>query len=80
MTVSEQIREILNDEKDFKMKPRLSDEESLLEAGVVDSFGMITLIVLLEKRFDVKVAPKDMSQDHFRSIASIAKFIEGKTA
>ena len=78
MDVAAQIREILATEKDFKMTSSITDEDSLIETGVSDSFGMITLVVLLEQKFSIKVDPEDMSQDGFRSIGTIATYVEGK--
>jgi len=78
MSVAAQIREILVTENDFKMNDSVKDDDSLIETGVSDSFGMITLVVLLEKKFSIKVDPEDMSQDGFRSIGSIAGYVEGK--
>ena len=78
MSVAAQIREILVTENDFKMNDSVTDDDSLIESGVSDSFGMITLVVLLEKKFSIKVDPEDMSQDGFRSIGSIASYVEGK--
>lgn len=78
MDVAAQIREILTTEKDFKMTSSITDEDSLIETGVSDSFGMITLVVLLEQKFSIKVDPEDMSQDGFRSIGTIATYVEGK--
>lgn len=78
MSVAADIREMLETEKDFKMSPSVTDDDSLIEMGVSDSFGMITLVVLLEKKFSIKVDPEDMSQDGFRSIGTIASYVEGK--
>lgn len=78
MSITVQIREMLEAEKDFKMSPSVSDDDSLIETGVADSFAMITLVVLLEKSFSIKVEPEEMSQDVFSSIGRIASYVEGK--
>ena len=78
MSITVQIREMLEAEKDFKMSPSVSDDDSLIETGVADSFAMITLVVLLEKSFSIKVEPEEMSEDVFSSIGRIASYVEGK--
>ncbi|HIK59613.1 MAG TPA: acyl carrier protein [Planctomycetes bacterium] len=78
MSIAVQIREMLEAEKDFKMSPSVSDDDSLIESGVADSFAMITLVVLLERTFSIKVEPEEMSQDVFSSIGRIAGYVEGK--
>lgn len=37
---------------------------------------MIRLVVAIEKEFDVKITPKDMTPDNFKSVASIYALIE----
>lgn len=78
MSVVAQIREILEAERDFKLTDKITDDDHLIERGVVDSFGMISLVVLLEKKFTIKVNPEDVTQDDFRSIGAIARYVEGK--
>ena len=58
--------------------PSVADDDPLIEKGVLDSFGMITLVVLLEQKFSIKVNPEDVTQDDFYTVESIARYIEGK--
>ncbi len=78
MSVASQVRQILESEKDFKMNASVTDEDSLMDSGVTDSFGMITLIILLEQRFEIQINPEDLSQEDFRSIGTIAHYVEGR--
>jgi acyl carrier protein len=78
MTVVQRIRAILEQEADFKMNGSVTDDDALIESGVADSFGMITLVVLLEKEFDFKVSPEEMSAENFVSIGSIARYVGDK--
>jgi acyl carrier protein len=57
----------------------LSDEDSLLSAGVIDSVAMIDLISHLEKTYTVRIAEDDMTPENFDSIAAIATFIESQS-
>ncbi len=78
MSVVERIRAILEKEADFKMNESVSNDDSLIESGVADSFGMITLVVLLEQEFAIKVQPDEMTAESFQSIGSIARYVGGK--
>ena len=52
-----------------------SPETDLLESGLLDSVGMVELLVRLEKRFGVRVPIENLEIEHFRSVAAIATFI-----
>ena len=58
----------------------LSDDESLLEAGIIDSVAMIDLIAHLERTYDIVIDEDDMIPENFDSITAIAAYIEGKQA
>jgi acyl carrier protein len=74
----QQLRDLLAHEQEFHLTPQVRDDDALIKAGVLDSFGMITLVILIEQAFDIQVTPEEMTAEHFRSIASIAAYIEGK--
>ena len=50
-------------------------EEDLLGNGIVDSLGMMQLVVFLEKEFKVKVAPGDMTVENFNTVSSISEYL-----
>lgn len=54
----------------------VSDVESLLEAGVIDSLGVIQLVSFIQERFKVDVSEDDMMPENFDSIDAIAGFVE----
>ena len=50
-------------------------ETDLLEAGLIDSLALVTLIVALEDTFGVQLPLDDFDIDHFRSVSAIADFL-----
>ncbi len=50
-------------------------ETDLLEAGTLDSLGLVEVLLQLERRFGVKADLEGLDFDTFRSVASIADFI-----
>lgn len=52
-------------------------QESLLESGVLDSFGIMELVVALEKEFGVQIKDDQISFDNFRSCSALAKLVSG---
>lgn len=76
--VMEQLRDLLASNRSFHYRAEVPDDASLLDAGVVDSLGMIALVIHIEETFAIKVPPEEATQDRFRSIASIAGYVEMK--
>ncbi len=57
-------------------KSELSDNHSLFDDGLIDSFGLIQLITFLENKFDVSIDMSDISIENFDTINQIVKFIK----
>ena len=56
----------------------LEPEQSLLESGVVDSTGILELVMFLEETYHIEVADKEMVPENLDSIANISAFVERK--
>jgi D-alanine--poly(phosphoribitol) ligase subunit 2 len=52
-----------------------SPDIDLLETGLVDSIGLVELILELEERFGVSLPMEDLEIDDFRSVYRIADLI-----
>lgn len=52
-----------------------SADMNLFESDVLDSLGMIDLIVALEEGFHVEIPLEELDIDEFHSVASIVAFI-----
>jgi acyl carrier protein len=56
----------------------IRDDDSLMEAGVIDSAGVLTLILLLEEHFSVQVADDEVTPENLDSLKNLARFIAAK--
>jgi acyl carrier protein len=59
---------------------QIGEDYPLLEKQVLDSFGMLKLISLIEEEFDVTIDDEDVVPDNWRSIRHIAGLVESKQA
>ncbi|MFC5063791.1 acyl carrier protein [Actinomycetospora atypica] len=50
-------------------------ETDLLEAGLIDSLALVTLIVALEETFAVQLPLDDFDIERFRSVDAMATFL-----
>ena len=53
-------------------------DESLIEAGVIDSTGVLELVAFLEERFGIAVDDADIVPENLDSLAAIARYVEQK--
>jgi acyl carrier protein len=56
----------------------VGDDEDLLGSGLVDSVGMMSLVLFLEDAFDVSVPPEDVVIENFLSIRTIEAYVRGR--
>jgi acyl carrier protein len=54
------------------------DEDALVEAGIVDSTGVLELIEFLESRFGIEVSEAETVPQNLGSISSLTEFVTSK--
>ena len=68
----DQVRAVMSDRAGIEVPDAEAD---LLDAGLIDSLALVTLIVAFENTFAVQMPLDDFDIDRFRSVASIADFL-----
>lgn len=58
----------------------LAGDASLTQAGVLDSMGVLELIMFIEERFDIKVPDEDTLPENLDSIDRIVRYLSGRLA
>jgi len=56
----------------------LKDTDDLIETEVMDSLGIMKLILFLEDSYSVKISDDDLTAENFSSIQSIYGLVERK--
>jgi acyl carrier protein len=75
------IREFIRDSFLFREdREAVSDDESLLEAGLIDSTGILELVAFLESEFGVAIADADIVPENLDSVERIDAFVARKAA
>ncbi len=74
----EQIRGYIRSNFLFDPNKPLNDTESLLNAGIIDSTGVLELIGHLEATYNIKFSDADLTAENFDSVEKIVQFLEGK--
>lgn len=79
--ITEAIREFIDENFLFRDdQASLSDTDSLLEAGLIDSTGILELVSFLEARFEIAVEDSEIIPENLDAIASIARYVATKTS
>lgn len=78
--IENDLREYI--QKEFmagKSDVELKNDLSLVEAGVLDSLAIFTLIAYLEERFGVKVESEDVVIENFDTIDALRELVLQRT-
>ena len=51
-------------------------EQELVRDGVLDSFGMVSLIAQIRAVLDVKIPPEKILPEHFKSLDAMCALVE----
>ncbi len=62
---------ILNNE----LEEPLEAQDDLLGDGILDSLGMMKLILFIETKYDTKVPPQDMIIENFMTVQHISDYL-----
>ena len=58
----------------------LSDSDSFLEKGIIDSTGVMELVSFIEGTFNFRVEDEELIPDNLDSISKLVSYITGKKA
>jgi acyl carrier protein len=56
-----------------------SDEASFLEEGIVDSMGIMELVLFVEEQFGITVEDEELVPDNFDSVSRLGAYIRAKS-
>ena len=80
MNIESQIRDYIAKNLLFSSNGyRYADDTSFLEEGIVDSQGVMELVLFVEDAFSVKVDDQEIIPDNFDSITNLAAYVRRKT-
>lgn len=67
--------------RSFNVQPEDIDlDSSLVDQGIVDSFGLVELTAFIEKEHGVVVRQEDMTREAFGSMNKMARFVVARLA
>ena len=79
MTIQERLRDHLVDQTgDPGLRDRLTGDFPIIESGVIDSQGILTMILFVEGEFDIEVLDEDLVLENVGTLDRLATYIEAR--
>jgi len=76
--VKKDIRQFIAHNLLFTEEADYADDASLLDSGILDSFGVMELVAFVEEEFGVQVEDDEILPANFDSVEAIVAYVESK--
>jgi acyl carrier protein len=77
MSINDIIRSFLSCELlQGKGETVIDDDDQLIDSGIIDSLGIMTMLSFLEDEFSLQIPSVDLVPENFASISAIAALVE----
>jgi acyl carrier protein len=76
--IAGKVEDFIRENFIFDDADNLKRDQSLLETGVIDSTGVLSLIMFLEETFEVSIEDEELVPANLDSINKIADFMKKK--
>ena len=77
--MNEQLRSFIEGNFLFGRSFDLSDDDSLQEAGIIDSTGVLELVAHLEQTYGIVVDDSELMPENLDTINRLARFVQAKS-
>ena len=61
-------------------RAEIGDAESLIDAGLIDSTGVLELVAFLEAEFAIKIEDREITPQNLDTLDNIAAYVDAKAA
>ncbi|CDN52463.1 Acyl carrier protein [Neorhizobium galegae bv. officinalis bv. officinalis str. HAMBI 1141] len=78
--IENSVREFIAENFLFRADAEVSNNQSLLESGVIDSTGVLELIAFLEQTYGITVADEEIVPENLDSIDNMTSYLTTKLA
>lgn len=76
MSMSTTLIDFIQNELAIGRASAIKPDDDLLSAGIVDSLGILRLVVFVEEQFGIKIADEDVVIENFQSVAALTRYLE----
>jgi acyl carrier protein len=79
-SIKDKIRDYIQESAKYTGVTGLTDDSSLIEAGVIDSLQLVRVVSFIEDTFGVSVDDEEILPKNFESINGMEVLVTGKLA
>ena len=54
----------------------IDEEESLIDAGIVDSLGMLQLLSFIDEELEIDISGQEIKLENFKNLKTICNYVE----
>jgi acyl carrier protein len=76
--VEQAVRDFIQNELLFGQDVAFSDDDSFLEAGIIDSTGILELVTFLEERYGFQVEDNELIPENLDSVSRLGQYVRAK--
>jgi acyl carrier protein len=80
MTSSSILLEFVRDELAVGSKKNIQTSDDLLDAGILDSLGVLQLVSFVEEQFAIQIPDEDVVMENFQSVDALSAYLHQLTA
>ena len=77
MNISEQLMKFVSDEL-LSGRIECKEDDDLLADGMVDSVGIMRLVMFVETDLGVKIPPEDLTVENLRTVNVLSEFLQNR--
>jgi len=61
-----------------RSQTEISPDESLIDSRIIDSTGILELVMFLEEKYNIKIEDEELIPENLDTINNLTKFLAGK--
>jgi acyl carrier protein len=79
MRTEARVRQFITNNLLFGDDPTFSNDDSFLELGIIDSTGILELVMFVETEYGFRIKDSELIPANLDSVNKLVRFIESKT-
>jgi acyl carrier protein len=80
MDISATLIDYIQKELAIGRAKAVQPDDDLFSTGVLDSLGILQLVLFIEEQFGIKVPDEDVLFENFQTVAAMTRYLEAKLA
>lgn len=80
MNIEQEVRQFIDDNFIVALDTPLPGDRSLTHSGIIDSLGVLELVLFIEQRYDLTVSEAETLPENLDTVDNIVRYLSSKLA